>query len=100
MRVDSVSPVLGLSVIPRRGSDPGAHQDLIKAVAAINRSELLGQDRELTLTIDRESRRPVLKILDSVTGDVISQIPGEQALRMAEQLRLAAAGGAGNGERG
>lgn len=94
MRVDSVSPVLDLPVIRRRDSDPSAHQELIKAVAAINRSELLAADRELTLTINRESRRPVLKIVDRVTGDVISQIPGEQALRIAEHARLLAFGGA------
>lgn len=93
MRVDSVSPALDLPVIPRRDSDPAGNRELIKAIAAINRSGLFGQERDLAFMLDRESHRPALKIVDRMTRDVISEIPGEQALRLAEHLRLVADGG-------
>ena len=88
MKVDSTPPVVGLPVIPRSSSDAAANRELIKAVASINRSRLLGEDRELTFMIGRESSRPVVKVVDRVSRQLISQIPAAQALRMSEHLRL------------
>lgn len=61
-------------------------RNLIKAVKALNATELFGQNNELTFMLDRETRRPLVRIVDRVTREVIRQIPAEHALRMANDL--------------
>jgi len=64
------------------------HRDLIQAVKALNAAELFGQNQELTFAVDRETRRPVVRIVDRKTNEVTRQIPPELVLRMAQDLSL------------
>jgi flagellar protein FlaG len=59
---------------------------LIEAVAMINRSELLGQDRELTFQMDRETGRPVIRVVNRQTREIVQQIPPEYVLNVAKAL--------------
>jgi len=61
-------------------------RELIQAIRAVNQSELLGQNNELTFVIDRDTKRPVVKIVDRTTGEVLDQIPPQRVLRMARDL--------------
>jgi flagellar protein FlaG len=61
-------------------------RELIQAVKAVNASELFGENSELTFAMDRKSQRPVVRILDRKTKEVLQQIPPEYVLRMAEGL--------------
>lgn len=63
-------------------------RELIQAVKALNATEMFGQNSELTFVLDRETRRPLVRIVDRETKEVIRQIPPEYALRIAEDLRL------------
>lgn len=58
---------------------------LIQAVRSLNKSELLGQQSELTYSIDRETRRPVVKVVDRETQAVLFQIPPSYVLELAER---------------
>jgi len=60
--------------------------ELIRAVKALNASDLLGNNRELSFGLDRETKRPVIRVVDRNTKEVIQQIPPEYALRLAEEL--------------
>jgi flagellar protein FlaG len=62
------------------------NRELIQAVRALNGAEVFGQSQELQFSLDRETRRPILKIVDRKTGEVVSQIPAENALRLARKL--------------
>ncbi|MGX5220050.1 MULTISPECIES: flagellar protein FlaG [Pseudomonas] len=42
--------------------------------------------RDLNFAVDDSSGRVVVKVTDSASGDVIRQIPSEDALRLAESL--------------
>ncbi len=42
--------------------------------------------RNLNFSIDESTGRMVVKVTDSVSGDVIRQLPSEEALRLAESL--------------
>jgi len=64
------------------------HRELIQAVKALNAAELFGQNQELTFALDRETRRPVVRIIDRKTNEVIRQIPPELLLRLAQDLSL------------
>jgi flagellar protein FlaG len=61
---------------------------VIQAVRAVNSSGKLGEQNELTFALDRRSRRPVIKIVNRDTKEVVEQIPSEQVLRLAEDLKL------------
>jgi flagellar protein FlaG len=61
-------------------------RELIKAVKALNQTELFGENNELTFIVDRNTHRPLVRIVDRKTREVIRQIPSESALRMAEDL--------------
>jgi uncharacterized FlaG/YvyC family protein len=60
---------------------------LIHAVRAVNASEVLGQENELTFATDRRSRRNLVRIVNKRTGEVVQQIPAEYVLRMAEEMK-------------
>ncbi len=62
------------------------NRDLVKAVQALNGAELFGQNYELTFVMDRDSHRPVLRLVDRDTREVIRQIPPDYVLRMAGDL--------------
>lgn len=60
--------------------------EVIAAVQAINKSELLGARTELTFAVDRELKRPILRIVDRESGEVLQQYPPEYALELAKEL--------------
>jgi flagellar protein FlaG len=63
------------------------NRDLIQAVRAINETEFLGSDNELSFARDQETGRPVIRIVDRTTKEVIRQVPSEYILRVAQDLR-------------
>ncbi|MBI1791224.1 MAG: flagellar protein FlaG [Acidobacteria bacterium] len=89
MKIDSSLPVFdAVSVLPRRVAENQAqHRELIQAANSINHSDLLGYSNELTFALDPDTHRPVMRIVDRKTQELVQQIPAEQVLRMAEDLR-------------
>jgi flagellar protein FlaG len=63
------------------------NREIIRAVRAVNASAMLGEKNELTFFLDRQTRRPVIKIVNRETNEVVQQIPNEQVLRLAEGLK-------------
>lgn len=63
------------------------HKELIQAVRALNGAEIFGQNEELTFVLDRETRKPLLRIVDRKTGEVIAQVPPEHVLRLSKTLQ-------------
>lgn len=71
---------------PAKSEISSQDRDVIQAVRAVNKAEIFGQNRELTFVLDRETKRPILKIVDRNTGETISQLPPEHVLRLARRL--------------
>lgn len=61
-------------------------QEATAAVAAQLESYLRSIGRELQFSVDSASGKTVVSVRDAATGDVIRQIPSEEALRLAEAL--------------
>ena len=61
-------------------------QQLIQAVREVNKSEMLGENNELTFLFDRTTRRAIVRVIDRKTKDVVFQIPPDYVLRMAQEL--------------
>ena len=69
--------------VPADAAQLAQRRELIKAVKAVNQIELYGQDNELTFALDRYSRKPVVRLVDRKTREIVRQIPSEQVLRLA-----------------
>lgn len=63
------------------------NREIIQAVKALNATAFLGQDNELTFLMDRGTRRPIIRIVNRKTREVVRQIPAEYLLQMAESSR-------------
>ena len=59
--------------------------DSLKAVAAQIESYLKSVGRTLDFTVDEQTGHPVITVRDS-SGEVVRQIPNEEALRLARSL--------------
>ena len=60
---------------------------MVKAVKALNKTEMFGRESDLVFQRDPQTRRMVVKVVDRKTKDVISQVPAEYVLRLAEDLK-------------
>jgi len=66
-------------------SNAAEARHLIQAVRKLNETEFTGPDRELVFSFDRETRRPLVKIVNRETREVVQQVPPEYILRLAEE---------------
>jgi len=78
--VHATQPVTPLQMRPER-------RELIQAVRALNKAESFGNDNEVTFTADTETRKPVTKIVNKTTREVVRQIPPEYVLHLAKDLK-------------
>ena len=87
-RIDNVVELAAVNPVTPLSPEMRAKQaQLVRAVEAVNEARLFGENSELTFSLDRETRRPVMKIVDRETQEVIRQIPPEYVLRLAEDLK-------------
>jgi uncharacterized FlaG/YvyC family protein len=59
---------------------------LIRAVTAVNAADLFGSDNEVTYQVDRKAGQVVVRVVNRKSGELVSQIPAEYLLRMAEKV--------------
>jgi flagellar protein FlaG len=81
--MSAASPVEHRPAVPE-------HREMIQAVRAVNSTEMLGADKELSFSQDVHSGRPVIRIVDRNTKEVITQVPAEYVLQLARDLKSAA----------
>ena len=53
------------------------NRELIRSVKGIDASELFGEGSELTFALDRDTKRPVVRVVNQQTGEVLWQAPPE-----------------------
>ena len=61
-------------------------RELIQAARQVNESGLLGHN-QLVFLVDRATHRPIIRVEDQDTHEVIMQLPPEYILRLAQDLR-------------
>lgn len=66
-------------------SNQPSKEQVQKAVDIINNSLLRG-DTNLQFSIDQESHKPVVKVIESKSGDVIKQFPSKEAIAIAQSI--------------
>src|SRR3954469_21240071 len=66
------------------------NREVVRAVKALNATEMFGEENQLLFRRDPETQRMVVRVVNRQTEEVISQIPAEYVLRMAQDLKLKA----------
>lgn len=66
---------------------PAAQREIVQAVKAVNAAEMFGQENELLFQMDRQAHRVVVQVVNRETKEVVSQVPPEYLLRLAEDLQ-------------
>jgi flagellar protein FlaG len=62
------------------------NREIVRAVKALNGTEMFGDENELTFQRDSVSHRMVVRVVNRNTREVISQIPPEYVLQLAQDL--------------
>lgn len=57
---------------------------IVQAVKALNGTEMFGQDNHLVFQRDPDSHRMVVQVVNLKTNEVVSQIPAEYLLQLAD----------------
>jgi len=60
-------------------------RQLLRSSRLINSSGMLGQN-ELVFSVDRATHRPIIRVEDRETHEVVMQLPPEYVLRLAQEL--------------
>ena len=63
------------------------NREIAKAIRTINEGGGVGPTSELRFSIDRDTGRALIRIVDRVTNEVIAQVPPEATLRTAQILQ-------------
>ena len=61
-------------------------EDVQKAVTKLNQY-VQSIKRELNFSIEKETGRTIVKVIDSTTNEVIRQLPSEAAIEIAKQVK-------------
>ena len=70
------------AVVPSE-ADRTLVREVSKAVQQLNGAGIAGQGKEITFSIDRASRLPVVKVVDTNTKEVLNQWPAQYVLQLA-----------------
>ena len=62
-------------------------RELVQAVREIEKTKLPGDGNEMRIALDRDTKRPVVRIVNRETGELIQQFPTEEVIRMAQRLK-------------
>jgi hypothetical protein len=75
-----------VAIVP--APDPGTearalNRSVSAGVQAVNDAGYLGDGREVTVSVDQETKRPVIQVVDTSTKEVLQQWPPEYLLQIA-----------------
>jgi flagellar protein FlaG len=90
----TASPVVEQALILKKPVVPDTRsvQEVTAAAAAQIESYLRSSGRSLHFSVDTQSGETVVSVKEAATGDVIRQIPSEEALRLAHALQAQGGG--------
>ncbi len=61
------------------------NRDMVRAIHAVNASEMFGSDEELTFYVDPRSKKVIVRLVKRTNGEVVRQIPADYVLELARQ---------------
>ena len=87
MEISSIQPNIAPApqAPPVAATEAAQRRELIQATKLVNESGLLGHN-QLVFLIDRATHKPVMRVEDPETHEVLLQLPPEYVLRLAQDL--------------
>jgi uncharacterized FlaG/YvyC family protein len=87
MNITSLQPTAASTAASPQVSVEEAAQrrQLLEATQSVNESGALGRN-QLVFMLDRQTHRAVIRLVDRTTHQVVSQIPPEYVLQLAQNL--------------
>jgi uncharacterized FlaG/YvyC family protein len=90
MAISSLQPAASAPAASSQASqvsvqEAAQRRQLLQAARSVNESGVLGQN-QLVFLLDPQTHRAVIRVVDRTTQQVISQIPPEYVLRLAQEL--------------
>jgi flagellar protein FlaG len=87
MSITSLQPAPSSVAAPPQvtAEEAGQRRQLLQAAQSVNQSGGLGQN-QLVFLLDRDTHRAVIRVVDRDTQKVVSQIPAEYLLQLAQNL--------------
>jgi uncharacterized FlaG/YvyC family protein len=85
--VNGLGQLAAVAPAPAAPEHAVENRDIVQAVKALNAAQTFGDSNELSFLLDRNTKLPVIRIVNRSTKEVIDQIPPEYVLRLAEELR-------------
>jgi len=76
----------GGQLLPPGSADETVDSERVESAVSKISDFVQNFQRDLQFSVDQDSGRTVIKVVDSETEQVIRQIPSEETLRMVEQL--------------
>ena len=89
--INSNTPVVGVDRTPGP-VDSGQNIRLAQAIRQINNSNIFSPQNELTFILDRTTRRPITRVVNRDTHEVVAQLPPEYVLQLASELQSGSKG--------
>jgi len=89
MEISSIKPPVDLlSQAPQTpAAESTQRRQLMQATKTVNESGLLGHN-QLVFMVDRATHRPIIRVENRETHEVILQLPPEYVLRLAQDIHL------------
>jgi uncharacterized FlaG/YvyC family protein len=88
MEISSVQPnvVQSPQAPPVAAAEAAQRRELIRAAKSVNESRLLGHN-QLVFLVDRATHKPIIRVEDPDTHEVVMQLPPDYVLRLAQDLQ-------------
>lgn len=80
-------PNAPVQVTPATVDHRAENREVVQAVKALNGTEMFGEDNQLRFQKDPQTGRMVVRVVNNKTQEVVSQIPAEYLLRLAEEIK-------------
>ncbi len=71
-----------------KANTPEPTSEAVKVAVEKLNTQIQSLQRDLSFSIDEDSGRTVVRVIDSETKEVVRQIPSEEVLKLAQQLEV------------
>ena len=86
VRMNSAAPARAVAELPAQQAPQQASvEELKRAVAAINQA-MQQSGRNLEFSVDSDTKKTVVRVVDASTGELIRQFPTEAALAISRSI--------------
>jgi uncharacterized FlaG/YvyC family protein len=62
-------------------------REVVQAIRALNGTEMFGPENELRFQKDPQSQRMIVRLVNRKTREVVTQVPAEYVLRLADDRK-------------